>query len=91
MNNISLQSDLNNRLKRIEGQVSAIRRAITAEYEEDHNCKDVVIQVKAARSALKKVGQLYLTEYVEQCLAQETDKKKREEKIAEALQLIGNQ
>ena len=55
-----------NRLSRIEGHVRAIKRMI----EEDKPCPDVLIQLAAVRSAVKKTAQVVLEDHIESCLGQ---------------------
>lgn len=52
------------RLKRAEGQVTAIRRML----EEDQYCVDVLTQISAARGALAKAGEAVLANHVETCV-----------------------
>ncbi len=53
------------RLKRVEGQVAAVRRILEA----DAYCVDVLVQISAARGALAKVGEEVLQRHVETCVA----------------------
>lgn len=73
------------RLKRIEGQVGGVLRMIA----EEKNCKDVVSQLSAIRSAVDKTIALIVATNLEQCLmeemASEGDTKKR---IEEAVNLL---
>jgi CsoR family transcriptional regulator, copper-sensing transcriptional repressor len=55
-----------NRLSRIEGHVRAIKRMI----EEGKPCPDVLIQLAAVRSAVKKTAQVVLEDHIESCLGQ---------------------
>ncbi len=75
------------RLRRIEGQVAAIRRML----EQDRYCVDVLLQVAAARGALDKVGRLVLEAHMHTCVqaAMEsgTDEDRRA-KITELLQVF---
>jgi len=57
------------RLKRVEGQVAAVRRMV----EEDAYCVDVLTQIAAARGALGKVGQLLLRDHVDHCVTDAID------------------
>lgn len=52
------------RLKRIEGQLRGLQRMV----EEDAACPDILTQVAAATSAIKKVGMLIVQTYMEECL-----------------------
>ena len=72
------------RLKRIEGQVSAIRRMV----EEDKYCVDTLLQISAVHGALSKVGQIILAAHIETCVItafSSGDEEKRRETIEELL------
>jgi DNA-binding FrmR family transcriptional regulator len=53
------------RLSRIEGQVRGVIRMI----EEDRYCADVVVQVAAAREALRGVGNALMRNHLKHCAA----------------------
>lgn len=55
---------LQNRLRRIEGQVRGIQRLI----EEDTYCIDVLTQVSAVKSALDRVAMLLLEDHLAHCV-----------------------
>ena len=55
-----------NRLSRIEGHIRAIKRMI----EEEKPCPDVLIQLAAVRSAVKKTAQVVLEDHIESCVSQ---------------------
>lgn len=52
------------RLKRIEGQVRGLQRLI----EEDVSCADILIQVSAVHSAMKKAGGAIIAAHMNKCL-----------------------
>ncbi|HQL00997.1 MAG TPA: metal-sensitive transcriptional regulator [Smithellaceae bacterium] len=52
------------RLRRVEGQVRGIQRLI----EEDAPCQDVLTQVAAATSAMKKTGAAIVSAHMKKCL-----------------------
>ena len=54
------------RLRRIEGQVRGLQRMI----DEDAYCIDVLTQVSAATSALKKVAIGLLDDHIRHCVAE---------------------
>ena len=54
------------RLRRVEGQVRGLQRMI----EEDAYCIDVLTQVSAATSALKKVAIGLLDDHIRHCVAE---------------------
>ena len=77
--NDELVKNIQVRLRKIEGQVKGIEKMITSEA----CCKDVLVQVAAARSAMNKVGGLVLERYTKNCLLHEgsgSDEEKNEEK-----------
>lgn len=52
------------RLKRIEGQLRGLQRMV----EECAPCPDILTQVAAATSAIKKVGTVIIGTYMEECM-----------------------
>jgi len=54
------------RVRRIEGQVTAIRRMI----EEDKYCVDVLLQISAAQGALGQVGKIVLGGHMSTCVTE---------------------
>jgi len=58
-----LKNSIPNRLKRVKGQIEAVERM----YEAKRDCLDIVQQLTAATSALKKVTELVLTDEVCNC------------------------
>ncbi len=75
------------RLKRIEGQVAAIRRMV----EEEKYCVDTLLQVSAVHGALSKVGQIILSRHIETCVTEafsSGDEAKRQETIEELLDVF---
>ena len=57
-------SDLQRRLRRVEGQVRGIQTML----DEGRECRDVVTQVAAATKALEQVGFRLLSSGLTQCL-----------------------
>jgi DNA-binding FrmR family transcriptional regulator len=57
-------SDKLNRLNKIEGQIKGIKRMI----ENQRYCIDILTQIKAVVSALKKVEQTILKDHIDSCL-----------------------
>ena len=75
------------RLKRIEGQVGAIRRMV----DEDKYCVDVLLQISAAQGALGQVGKAVLNAHMNTCVSDVFDhgsKNERSTKIAELLDVF---
>jgi DNA-binding FrmR family transcriptional regulator len=73
------------RLRRIEGQVSGIRRM----QEGGRYCIDVLDQISAARAGLEATALLILQDHVSGCVREAIDEGKGEEKAAELLEAVG--
>lgn len=58
-----------NRLKRVEGQIKGILRMI----EEGKECKDVVTQLSAARSAIDRTIAVIVSANLEHCIRESID------------------
>lgn len=58
------RSDINARLKKIEGQIKGIQKMVADERE----CVDVIIQLAAAKAGLESVVGLVLRNYTAICL-----------------------
>jgi DNA-binding FrmR family transcriptional regulator len=71
---------LQNRLKRIEGQVRGVQRMV----DEESYCVDVLTQIASVVSALEKVGTILLKDHVEHCVRESIEKgEDADEKIEE--------
>ncbi len=73
---------LQNRLRRIEGQVRGLQRMV----EEEAYCVDVLTQVASVVSALEKAGMLVLKDHVDHCVRasiESGDREKADEKAQE--------
>ncbi|HEY8495201.1 MAG TPA: metal-sensitive transcriptional regulator [Myxococcota bacterium] len=82
-----LRTKVEQRLRRIAGQVAGIQRMV----EEDRYCVDVLLQVAAARAALDQVGRLILTGHVESCVAEafaSGSARERRRKLDELLEVL---
>jgi len=60
--------DLVHRLNRITGQIDAIRKKLDG--GEDKDCLATLQQLKASINALKKFGEAYMTQHLDECLKQ---------------------
>ena len=58
---------LNNRLKRIEGQIRGLQRMLC----EDEYCTDIITQVSAVQSALTGFSQELIINHVETCMVED--------------------
>lgn len=83
----SAQKKLLARLRRVEGQVSAICRMV----DEEKYCVDILLQISAVQGALGKAGQLLLGTHVETCVAtafESGSKKEREKSVDELMEVF---
>lgn len=81
------KSKLANRLRRISGQVEAVRRMI----DDDEYCVDVLMQISAATGALNKVGEVILEDHLKSCVRdamENGDDRDRDEKLAEIMAIF---
>ena len=60
-----------NRLKKIEGQIRGIQKMVL----DSRECSDILIQMSAVKSALKKTNYLILKTYTDRCLGNFEDLK----------------
>lgn len=75
------------RLARIRGQIDGIGRMI----EQDRYWADILVQMRAAQAALRKVEQLVLRRHVEHCVAgvaKSPDADQSREKLDELLDVL---
>lgn len=74
-----------NRLKRIEGQVRGILRMM----DEEADCKDVITQLSAARTALDRSIAVIVAENLKQCVQENLEQgKDSENDVQEAINLL---
>lgn len=78
-------AQMKNRMKRIEGQVKALLRMM----EEEKDCREVVTQMSAVRSAIDRTAALIVSTNLEHCIRNEKEKgESAEEMIQEAVNLL---
>ncbi|BAQ09646.1 uncharacterized protein yrkd [Bacillus sp. OxB-1] len=75
-----------NRLKRIEGQIKGILRMM----EEDKDCKDVITQLSASRSAIDRAIGVIVSTNLISCIQnmEENDARVQEDIVKEAVDLL---
>lgn len=77
--------DMKRRLSRAEGQVRGVLKMM----EEGKNCKDVVSQLSAVRSAIDKTLALVVAVNLEQCIMEEQEAGRDSSKLVkEAVELL---
>ena len=75
------KKDLQDRLRRIEGQVRGIQRMV----DQDQYCIDILTQLNSATAALRAVGMGLLDEHVRHCVKDSIDQGNSDEKVEELL------
>ncbi|MFD2673233.1 metal-sensitive transcriptional regulator [Marinicrinis sediminis] len=77
--------DVKRRLKRVEGQIRGVLKMM----DEDKNCKDVVSQLSAVRSAADKAIAYIVATNLEKCILEEQESGQDTGKLVqEAVQLL---
>ncbi|MDQ0214736.1 DNA-binding FrmR family transcriptional regulator [Oikeobacillus pervagus] len=77
--------EIKNRLSRLEGQV----RGVIKMMEEDKQCKDVVTQLSAIRSAVDRALGLIVAKNLESCIREANEQgQNTEEAIQEAVNML---
>ncbi|KGP74322.1 metal-sensitive transcriptional regulator [Pontibacillus yanchengensis] len=78
-------AQVKNRIKRIEGQVRGLLKMM----EEEKDCKEVVTQMSAVKSALDRTSALVVSSNLEKCIReQDENNEDSSELINEAVQLL---
>jgi len=68
---------INNRLKRIEGQIRGLMKMV----EEDRSCEEILMQISSVKSALHKTGQVILEGHLHHCVLDGIREGKEDETI----------
>ena len=79
------KKDLQDRLRRIEGQVRGLQRMV----DEDQYCIDILTQLSSVTAALKAVGMGLLGDHVRHCVAESIEQGNGDEKIEELMLAVG--
>ncbi len=61
-----VKDDLQNRLRRIEGQVRGVQKML----DDDRDCQEIIQQLTAVRSAVHNARLQFLRDYAKECLLQ---------------------
>ncbi|MFZ0370166.1 MAG: metal-sensitive transcriptional regulator [Halobacillus sp.] len=75
---------MKNRVKRLEGQLRGVLRMM----EENKDCKDVITQLSASRSAIDRTIGLVVSSNLVECIQESSDNQNTEDSINEAVQLL---
>ncbi len=68
---------LQQRLRRIEGQVRGVQKMI----DEDRDCREIAQQLQAIRSAVKSTNQDLIQTYLKECIPHDQDSEIKLEEI----------
>jgi CsoR family transcriptional regulator, copper-sensing transcriptional repressor len=80
------RQNLNTRLKRIEGQT----RGVQAMLDENRDCREIIQQLAAIRSALSGAAAAMMREYASDCLFNSPmETEKRQELVEDLINLLG--
>lgn len=78
-------NEMKNRLKRVEGQIRGVLRML----EEEKDCKDVITQLSASRTAIDRTIGLIVGSNLEECIRVQLDKgESTEDVVKEAVNLL---
>jgi CsoR family transcriptional regulator, copper-sensing transcriptional repressor len=78
------KKELEDRLRRIEGQVRGLQRMV----DEDQYCIDILTQLNSATAALRAVGIGLLDEHVRHCVRDSIEQGTGDEKVEELLAAV---
>jgi len=78
------KKDLQDRLRRIEGQVRGLQRMV----DEDKYCIDILTQVSSVQAALKAVGMGLLDDHVRHCVTESIERGDGREKVEELMAAV---
>jgi DNA-binding FrmR family transcriptional regulator len=78
------KKDLQDRLRRIEGQVRGLQKMV----EDDKYCIDILTQVNSATAALKAVGVGLLDDHVRHCVRESLEKGEGDAKVEELVAAV---
>ena len=79
------KKDLQDRLRRIEGQVRGLQRMV----DEDTYCIDILTQLNSVNAALKAVGMGLLDAHVRHCVRESIEQGQGDEKVEELMAAVG--
>jgi DNA-binding FrmR family transcriptional regulator len=78
------KKDLQDRLRRIEGQVRGLQRMV----DEDQYCIDILTQLSSVQAALRAVGMGLLDDHVRHCVRESIERGEGEEKVEELMTAV---
>ena len=78
------KKELQDRLRRIEGQVRGLQRMV----DEDQYCIDILTQVNSVQAALRAVGMGLLDDHVRHCVRESIEQGEGDEKVEELMAAV---
>ena len=78
------KKDLQDRLRRIEGQVRGLQRMV----DEDTYCIDILTQLSSVSAALRAVGMGLLDDHVRHCVRESIEQGTGDEKVEELMAAV---
>jgi CsoR family transcriptional regulator, copper-sensing transcriptional repressor len=78
------KKELQDRLRRIEGQVRGLQRMV----DEDQYCIDILTQVSSVQAALRAVGMGLLDDHVRHCVRESIEQGEGDEKVEELMTAV---
>lgn len=72
------------RLKKATGQLNAIQRMM----DEEKDCKDVITQLSAVRSAVDRAIGIIVAENLADCISEIQSKEEKDELVKQAIELL---
>jgi DNA-binding FrmR family transcriptional regulator len=76
--------DLQDRLRRVEGQIRGIQRMVA----QNQYCIDILTQVNSASAALRSVGMRLLDDHIRHCVRESIEAGSGDEKVEELLAAV---
>jgi DNA-binding FrmR family transcriptional regulator len=76
--------NLNNRLKKIEGQIRGLQKMV----DEDRYCVDILVQISAVNAGLKKVGFQLMEQHTKHCVSDAIQSGRGDHSIEELMKVI---
>jgi len=82
--NTDTREDLKRRLRRIEGQVRGVEKMLDG----DRDCRELLQQLAAIRSAVQQASQVVARSYACQCLEEPETGKSRQELVEDLISVL---
>jgi CsoR family transcriptional regulator, copper-sensing transcriptional repressor len=81
---IDNKEKIQNRLRRIEGQVRGLQRMV----EDDKYCIDILTQIRSVQAALEQVSLSLTEDHLRHCMTQALQSGNGSEKVAEVMAVV---